>query len=446
MTTPELSMSRTTHYANLLKAFASSPSLFRLLHSVPAPYTTPPKTLYILDSSFNPPTLAHLHIARSAVLSDPRAKEGEKRILLLLATQNADKAPKPAGVQTFVLERLRELASCEATRDSHTSGLFEDIQAGSIDLLPLSIAPTPVIPDLDTPLVANIKKNTTTNDDGFHDGTLQNLQAQSEFAWSLKEEDNRIATQLERDSEAATRFANEWNMNEDENMQREISRLPLFENQALEQIRYGEEFARESQKFEEEQAAQFQTDRAATELVQAQWEEEERTYFEQRRAFAKESGRTDEEIEARIQANILAARTRAQDEEALIEVEMTSELGRKKKIEREEARRRDEQVRAQAEEVRREVVRIAEAERTTKIKREARVLEEARRQAARVTEIEKSWVQEEMRIETRRGDKVQRRATVEGEDNERENAQRLSTQVDCIISAFENALKSHQEL
>ncbi|KAL9124496.1 MAG: hypothetical protein Q9217_006174, partial [Psora testacea] len=58
-------------------------------------------TLYILDSSFNPPTLAHLRICTTALLQDSKAKspDSQKRLLLLLATQNADKAPKPAGFE-----------------------------------------------------------------------------------------------------------------------------------------------------------------------------------------------------------------------------------------------------------------------------------------------------------------------------------------------------------
>jgi len=79
-----------------LQSFTSSPNKFRLLRTVPtSPTISPaPKTLYVLDSSYNPPTKAHLQIATSALLHDRGASP--KRLLLLLATQNADKAPKPA--------------------------------------------------------------------------------------------------------------------------------------------------------------------------------------------------------------------------------------------------------------------------------------------------------------------------------------------------------------
>jgi nicotinamide-nucleotide adenylyltransferase len=56
-----------------------------------------PSTVYVLDSSFNPPTRAHLKIAASALQNDKGSTP--KRLLLLLATQNADKAPKPASFE-----------------------------------------------------------------------------------------------------------------------------------------------------------------------------------------------------------------------------------------------------------------------------------------------------------------------------------------------------------
>jgi nicotinamide-nucleotide adenylyltransferase len=75
-------------YAKELTSFASSPSTFRILHSTPSTAHPPPKTLYILDSSFN------------------------------LATQNADKVPKPATfpqrlamMQLFASDLLSSLPS-----------------------------------------------------------------------------------------------------------------------------------------------------------------------------------------------------------------------------------------------------------------------------------------------------------------------------------------------
>lgn len=85
-----------------LRAFIASPSPFRVLTTVASStaFYAPVKTLYVLDSSFNPPTLAHLRIAVTALLHDKAANDSStKRLLLLLATQNADKAPKPASFE-----------------------------------------------------------------------------------------------------------------------------------------------------------------------------------------------------------------------------------------------------------------------------------------------------------------------------------------------------------
>lgn len=65
------------------------------------PRGSPPAKLVILDSSFNPPTLAHLRMARDAVLEELKTERGKGavRLLLLLAIQNADKAAKPAAFE-----------------------------------------------------------------------------------------------------------------------------------------------------------------------------------------------------------------------------------------------------------------------------------------------------------------------------------------------------------
>ncbi|KAJ9160743.1 Nicotinamide mononucleotide adenylyltransferase [Coniochaeta hoffmannii] len=83
-----------------------------LQHRILAPSPTaqpphvPPSRLVVLDSSFNPPSAAHLRMAREAVLAEvEREGSGGKkggggvRLLLLLAVKNADKAAKPAGFE-----------------------------------------------------------------------------------------------------------------------------------------------------------------------------------------------------------------------------------------------------------------------------------------------------------------------------------------------------------
>ncbi|MCJ1260892.1 hypothetical protein MMC22_000756 [Lobaria immixta] len=81
----------------------SSPSPPSPSPPTPHPSLSSPKTLYILDSSFNPPTLAHLDIATSALHSHHHdasfPRSSPCRLLLLLATQNADKQSGPASFE-----------------------------------------------------------------------------------------------------------------------------------------------------------------------------------------------------------------------------------------------------------------------------------------------------------------------------------------------------------
>lgn len=85
-----------SRYASSLKEFLASPRSFEVLDRVP-PDGLPAnaRSLFVLDSSFNPPTAAHLEIASSALQESPHSS----RLLLLLATQNADKPTKPASFE-----------------------------------------------------------------------------------------------------------------------------------------------------------------------------------------------------------------------------------------------------------------------------------------------------------------------------------------------------------
>jgi nicotinamide-nucleotide adenylyltransferase len=76
-------------YSTHLKSFISSSKTFQILNPSSHPLGT--ESLYILDSSFNPPTKAHLALALSSL-----ATTNNSTILLLLAIQNADKKAKPA--------------------------------------------------------------------------------------------------------------------------------------------------------------------------------------------------------------------------------------------------------------------------------------------------------------------------------------------------------------
>lgn len=81
---------------NTLKSFSASPSTYLRIHST-AP-TKPCTHLHILDSSFNPPTLAHLSLGLTSLQSSP-----SPHLLLLLATQNADKPAAPAPFEDRLL-------------------------------------------------------------------------------------------------------------------------------------------------------------------------------------------------------------------------------------------------------------------------------------------------------------------------------------------------------
>lgn len=101
-------------FSRALSSFQSSGSKFQVICTVPAQSTrhsndqlpnpipphTRPRALIVLDSSFNPPTIAHLRMATSALRdvtkADGASGMGTVRLLLLLAVNNADKAPKPA--------------------------------------------------------------------------------------------------------------------------------------------------------------------------------------------------------------------------------------------------------------------------------------------------------------------------------------------------------------
>lgn len=116
-----------------LRAFTASPSPFRVLTTITSStaFYAPVKTLYVLDSSFNPPTLAHLRIAMSALLHDKNANSSPtKRLLLLLATQNADKAPKPASFEQrlammtiFASELVQRMRSYNDEKSAHEANV-----------------------------------------------------------------------------------------------------------------------------------------------------------------------------------------------------------------------------------------------------------------------------------------------------------------------------------
>lgn len=112
---PTSARSVADYFTRALASFQSSGSKLQVIctaaparhhgdlnHGQPAPLPprTRPGTLIVLDSSFNPPTRAHLRMATSAI-HDLVHKQGERlntlRLLLLLSVNNADKGVKPAA-------------------------------------------------------------------------------------------------------------------------------------------------------------------------------------------------------------------------------------------------------------------------------------------------------------------------------------------------------------
>lgn len=106
-----------------LEKFNASSSKFHIVRTI-NPSPTQPRTLYILDSSFNPPSRAHLSLAASALNNQKPGEEKPIRLLLLFSTHNADKAPSPASfvqrialMTVFAEDVLQSLQSSSSTAD-----------------------------------------------------------------------------------------------------------------------------------------------------------------------------------------------------------------------------------------------------------------------------------------------------------------------------------------
>lgn len=116
-----------------LHSFTTSASRFAVVQTV-NPSATQPRTLYILDSSFNPPSTAHLALATTALKQHAPTEPGPYRLLLLFSTHNADKAPSPASfvqrialMAAFAQDLSRSLHSAAAPLDTDLSDISIDI-------------------------------------------------------------------------------------------------------------------------------------------------------------------------------------------------------------------------------------------------------------------------------------------------------------------------------
>ncbi|KAK9451818.1 uncharacterized protein V1518DRAFT_409634 [Limtongia smithiae] len=101
-------MSRSGYYAIQLREFIgnSSHENLRIVHCVSPNFLKPKesgKKLIVLDSSFNPPTLAHLELVnRTIAMRECVTKSNQllsAEVLLLLAVKNADKKAAPAAFE-----------------------------------------------------------------------------------------------------------------------------------------------------------------------------------------------------------------------------------------------------------------------------------------------------------------------------------------------------------
>lgn len=115
-----------------LRSFTASPSNFRVVRTV-NPTSTQPKTLYILDSSFNPPSRAHLLLVTSALKLSKTGEDKPHRFLLLFSTHNADKAPSPASfveriaLMTIFAEDLSRTLKIDAATGPDVKNISIDI-------------------------------------------------------------------------------------------------------------------------------------------------------------------------------------------------------------------------------------------------------------------------------------------------------------------------------
>lgn len=116
-----------------LHSFTSSPSKFRVVRTVNAS-STQPRALYILDSSFNPPSKAHLALAASALRDHAPSEQSRYRLLLLYSVNNADKAPSPASfvqrialMTVFAEDLSRHLKSTESVQSPGIAEISIDI-------------------------------------------------------------------------------------------------------------------------------------------------------------------------------------------------------------------------------------------------------------------------------------------------------------------------------
>jgi nicotinamide-nucleotide adenylyltransferase len=90
------------------------------------------RTLFVLDSSFNPPSKAHISIVKSALKTwKPKSEQDVPTVIFLLATTNADKKPKPADFPDRIV--MMYLAA-QQLQNELAKGSQPDIPIPTIDV------------------------------------------------------------------------------------------------------------------------------------------------------------------------------------------------------------------------------------------------------------------------------------------------------------------------
>lgn len=131
-------------FAQALQTFQRAGSPFAVLCTLPghgdptpAPPRQRPASLLVLDSSFNPPTLAHQRMALSALADAKKTAPAPSvpRLLLLLAINNADKAPQPAAFsQRLTMMHVFALDLLAAARQARGIGDGDDDDSMAVDI------------------------------------------------------------------------------------------------------------------------------------------------------------------------------------------------------------------------------------------------------------------------------------------------------------------------
>lgn len=122
-----------SEFESALHSFTAVPEKFRVLRTVNAT-TTQPSTLYILDSSFNPPSIAHMALVTSALKQHSDAGLDSCRLLLLFSTHNADKAPSPASFAQRIALMSMFAEDVSRRLKMEASSLNADVANVSIDV------------------------------------------------------------------------------------------------------------------------------------------------------------------------------------------------------------------------------------------------------------------------------------------------------------------------